>query len=59
MTSTCWFAIPASRSTTRDGVGPIFVDPPAVEPTCGDLLDEAYEYGFFTLAAGDLAVENG
>jgi hypothetical protein len=46
-------------STTRDGVGPIFVDPPAVEPTCGDLLDEAYEYGFFTLAAGDLAVENG
>jgi hypothetical protein len=46
-------------STARDGVGPIFVDPAEGQPTCGDLLDEAYEYGFFTLAAGDLAVENG
>jgi hypothetical protein len=46
-------------STTRDGVGPIFVDPAESEPTCGDLLDEASEYGYFTLAAGDVAVENG
>jgi hypothetical protein len=46
-------------STARDGVGPIFVDPPESDPACGDLLDEADEYGFFTLAAGDVAVENG
>ena len=45
-------------STARDGVSPLFVDPPESEPTCGDLLDEASEYGFFTLAAGDLAVES-
>ena len=44
-------------STTRDGVSPLFVDPPESAPTCGDLLDEASEYGFFTLAAGDVAVE--
>jgi hypothetical protein len=46
-------------STTRDGVSQLFVDPPESKPTCGDLLDEADEYGFFTLAAGDVAVEHG
>ena len=46
-------------STTRDGVGPIFVDPAETNPTCGDLLDEADEYGYFTVAAGDVTVENG
>jgi hypothetical protein len=45
-------------STARDGVSPIFVDPPQGQPTCGDLLDEASEYGYFTVAAGDVAVEN-
>jgi hypothetical protein len=45
-------------STARDGVSQLFVDPPQSNPTCGDLLDEASEYGFFTLAAGDVAVEN-
>lgn len=44
-------------STTRDGVSPLFVDPPQSQPTCGDLLDESSEYGFFTLAAGDVTVE--
>ena len=43
----------------RDGVSPIFVDPAESKPTCGDLLEEADEYGFFTVAAGDLAVEPG
>src|SRR6476646_6937419 len=46
-------------STARDGVGQLFVDPPQNNPTCGDLLDEADEYGFFTVAAGDIAIENG
>jgi hypothetical protein len=45
-------------SASRDGVGQLFVDPAQSTPTCGDLLDEADEYGFFTLAAGDVAVEN-
>jgi hypothetical protein len=45
-------------STARDGVSPIFVDPPQSKPTCGDLLDEASEYGYFTLASGDVAVES-
>jgi hypothetical protein len=45
-------------STARDGVSQLFVDPPQSTPTCGDLLDEADEYGFFTVAAGDVAVEN-
>jgi hypothetical protein len=45
-------------SIARDGVSPLFIDPPESSPTCGDLLDEASEYGFFTLAAGDVAVEN-
>jgi hypothetical protein len=45
-------------SFARDGVGQIFVDPPQDEPTCGDRLDEASEYGFFALAFGDVAVEN-
>jgi hypothetical protein len=45
-------------STSRDGVGQLFVDAPQSDPTCGDLLDEADEYGFFTLAFGDVAVEN-
>lgn len=45
-------------STARDGVSQLFVDPPQSNPTCGDLLDEASEYGYFTLAAGDVAVEN-
>ena len=45
-------------STARDGVSQLFVDPPQSKPTCGDLLDEASEYGYFTLAAGDVAVEN-
>jgi hypothetical protein len=46
-------------STARDGVSQLFVDPPQTQPTCGDLLDEASEYGYFTVAAGDVAVENG
>jgi hypothetical protein len=46
-------------STARDGVSQLFVDGPQSHPTCGDLLDEASEYGFFTVAAGDVAVENG
>jgi hypothetical protein len=46
-------------STVRDGVSQLFVDGPQSTPTCGDLLDEASEYGFFTVAAGDVAVENG
>ena len=46
-------------STARDGVSPIFVDPARGQPTCGDLLDEASEYGYFTVAAGDVAVESG
>jgi hypothetical protein len=45
-------------STARDGVSPLFVDAPQSKPTCGDLLDEASEYGYFTLAAGDIAVED-
>ena len=45
-------------STARDGVSQLFVDPPQSNPTCGDLLAEASEYGYFTLAAGDIAVEN-
>jgi len=44
-------------STARDGVSQLFVDAPQSEPTCGDLLDEASEYGFFTVASGDVAVE--
>lgn len=46
-------------STARDGVSQLFVDGPQSTPTCGDLLDEESEYGFFTVAAGDVAVENG
>jgi len=46
-------------SIARDGVGQIFVDPPEDKPTCGDLVGEASEYGFFTLAFGDIAVERG
>jgi hypothetical protein len=46
-------------SVARDGVGQIFVDPPEGKPTCGNVLDEASEYGFFTLAFGDVAVESG
>ncbi len=46
-------------STARDGVSQLFVDPPQSPPTCGGLLDEASEYGFFTLAFGDVAVESG
>ena len=46
-------------SIARDGVGQIFVDPSDGKPTCGDLVGEASEYGFFTLAFGDIAVERG
>jgi hypothetical protein len=46
-------------STSRDGVSELFVDSSQSQLTCGDLLDEASEYGFFTLASGDVAVESG
>jgi len=45
-------------SSARDGVSPLFVDPPQGRPTCRDLASNAFGYGYFTLAYGDVAVEN-
>jgi hypothetical protein len=45
-------------AAARDGVSPLFVDPPQGRPTCRDLSSDAFGYGYFPLAYGDVAVEN-
>jgi hypothetical protein len=42
----------------RDGVSPLFVDPPPAKPTCGELSSNAFGYGYFPLAYGDVAVHD-
>jgi hypothetical protein len=45
-------------AAARDGVSPLFVDPPQGKPTCRDLSSDAFGNGYFTLAYGDVAVED-
>jgi len=45
-------------TAARDGVSPLFIDPPQGKPTCRDLSSGAFGYGYFPLAYGDVAVEN-
>ena len=45
-------------TAARDGVSPLFIDPPQGKPTCRDLSTDAFGYGDFTLAYGDVAVES-
>jgi hypothetical protein len=45
-------------TAARDGVSPLFVDPPQGKPTCRDLSSDAFGYGYFSLAYGDVAVED-
>jgi hypothetical protein len=45
-------------AAARDGFSPLFVDPPQGKPTCGDLSSDAFGYGYFALAFGDIAVED-
>jgi hypothetical protein len=45
-------------AAARDGVSPLFIDPPQGKPTCHDLSSDAFGNGFFTLAYGDVAIEN-
>lgn len=42
----------------RDGVSPLFVDQSPAKPTCGDLSGDAFGYGYFPLAYGDVTVED-
>jgi hypothetical protein len=48
----------APGAAARDGVSPLFVDLPQGKPTCRDLSSNAFGNGYFTLAYGDVAVEN-
>jgi hypothetical protein len=45
-------------AAARDGVSPLFVDPPQGKPTCRDLSSDAFGNGYFPLTYGDIAVEN-
>lgn len=45
-------------AAARDGVSPLFIDPPQARPTCRDLSSDAFGNGYFTLAYGDVAVAN-
>jgi hypothetical protein len=45
-------------AVARDGFSPLFVDPLQGKPTCNDLSSDAFGYGYFSLAYGDVAVEN-
>ena len=42
----------------RDGVSPLFVDPPPAKPSCDDLSSDAFANGYFPLAYGDVAVQD-
>jgi hypothetical protein len=46
-------------AVSRDGFSPSFTGPPAGKPTCSssDASSDAFGYGFFTLAYGDIAIE--
>lgn len=45
-------------AAARDGVSPLFVDAPPAKPTCGDLSSNAFGNGYFSLAYGDIAVQD-
>jgi len=45
-------------AAARDGVSPLFIDPPRGKPTCTDLSTDGFGYGYFALAYGDFAVQN-
>jgi hypothetical protein len=46
-------------TVSRDGVSPSFVDAPPAKPNCQDVSSDAFGVGFFTLAYGDIAIQNG
>lgn len=48
----------APGSANRDGVSPLFVDLPPAKATCDDLSSDAFGNGYFTVAYGDVAVED-
>jgi hypothetical protein len=48
----------APGASSRDGVSPLFVDPPQGKPTCRDLSSDAFGNGYFALAYGDVTVES-